>query len=299
MSCSNRDCFRALGMVLVTTLLAAVPEVVQAAAPVRLTENGTMKFVTAFAGDGSDVLFVEFVKPTLFQIMRLKLDDRSVEPLHENQADHELDIAVSPDGKYYAFVQCHSTLHGAIEIRDVSQKSIGQVPAGPGFAVYRSLAFAPDNSRLLFTFPENVHRQIFSVSLKGDDRNQLTDTNGINNWPCFSPDGKQIVFASTRDGHYDIYKMQADGTGASRLTNSPTMDLRPQFSPSGLRISFTSNRDGNYEIYVMDSDGGNVQQVTSHPERDDYSVWHPDGKQLLMVSERNGHHDLYLVDAPP
>ena len=266
---------------------------------IRLTMDGTMKFTPAFFKGGSEIAFVQFVKPTMFQIMCLRMDDRTTRPLHEDETDHELDVSVSRDGAYYAYVKCHGTLKGSSEIRDANQKEVGHVAAGEGFAVYRSLAFAPDNSRLLFSYAENVHQQLFSVDLKGDDLQPLTDSTGINNWPSFSPDGTQIVFGSTRDGNYEIYKMQADGSTIRRLTNSPTMDLRPRFSPDGRLVSFTSNRDGNYEVYVMSEDGANPRRVTNHPERDDYAMWHPDGKQLLMVSERSGNHDLYLVELPP
>jgi Tol biopolymer transport system component len=264
----------------------------------QLTDDGTMKFTPTFFRDDNEVAFVQFAKPTLFQIISLKLDDLSVRPLHENESNHELDLAISPDGAYYAYIKCHGTLTGSIEILDANQNQIGTVPPGEGFGIYRSLAFAPNNSRLLFSYPEEVHQQIFSVGLKGDNRQQLTNSSGINNWPCFSPDGSLIAFGSTRDGNYEIYTMQSDGTGVRRLTNSPTMDMRPKFSPDGQRICFTSNRDGNYEIYVMNFDGSDLQRITDHPERDDYATWHPNGKQLLMVSERSGNHDLYFVELP-
>jgi len=264
----------------------------------QLTDDGTMKFTPTFFRNDNELAFVQFVKPTLFQIMSLKLDDLSVRPLHKDESNHELDVAISPDGAYYAYIKCQGTLTGSIEILAANQNRIGTVPPGKGFGFYRSLAFAPDNSRLLYAYPEEVHQQLFSVGLKGGNRQQLTNSSGINNWPCFSPDGSLIVFGSTRDGNYEIYTMQADGTGVRRLTNNPTMDMRPRFSPDGQRISFTSNRDENYEIYVMNSDGSNLQQITNHPERDDYATWHPNGKQLLMVSERSGNHDLYFVELP-
>lgn len=264
----------------------------------RLTTDGTIKFTPTFFRNENEVAFVQFVKPTLFQIISLKLDDLSMRPLHANETNHELDVAISPDGNYYAYIKCQGTLVGTIEILDANQNHIGTVAAGEGLGMYRSLAFAPNNSRLLFAYPEEVHQQLFSVGLDGDNRQQLTNSSGINNWPCFSPDGSLIAFGSTRDENYEIYTMQSDGTGVRRLTNNPTMDMRPKFSPDGQHICFTSNRDGNYEIYVMNSDGSDLQRITDHHERDDYATWHPNGRQLLMVSERRGNHDLYFVELP-
>lgn len=265
---------------------------------VQLTKDGVMKFTPSFTNNGNELLFVSLVKPTQMQINQLDVEAGSMRPLHAGEANHELDIAVSRDGKYYAYIKAVGTLSTSIEIQDFQGNKIGHVDPASGFASYRSLAFAPDNSRLLFVFPENTDQQIFSVSLKGEDRQQLTHSQGISNWPCFSPDGKEIVFGSTQDGNFEIYKMDVNGEQVRRLTNSPTMDMRPMFSPDGKRISFTSNRDGNYEIYLMAADGTELQRVTDHPERDDYCSWHPDGGRLVYVSERNGHHDLYSVAVP-
>ena len=265
---------------------------------VRLTKDGLMKFTPTFLKDGNELLFVVFVKPTQFQIVRLKMDDGFTQPLHEDETNHEMDIAVSWDGNYYAYIKAVGTLSTSIEIRDFQGNNVGRVAPGKGFASYRSLAFSPDNSCLLFVFPEDTNQQIFSVGLSGDDRKQLTHNQGINNWPCYSPNGKQIVFSSSQDGNYEIYKMESDGSHLERLTNNPTMDMRPRFSPDGQRISFTSNRDGNYEVYVMAADGSGVQRLTNQPERDDYPTWHPDGSRLVIISERNGRHDLYSLSVP-
>ena len=162
----------------------------------QLTDDGTMKFTPTFFRNDNELAFVQFVKPTLFQIMSLKLDDLSVRPLHKDESNHELDVAISPDGAYYAYIKCHGTLTGSIEILDANHNQIGTVPPGEGFGFYRSLAFAPNNSRLLFSYPEEVHQQLFSVGLKGGNRQQLTNSSGINNWPCFSPDGSLLAVGS-------------------------------------------------------------------------------------------------------
>ena len=52
----------------------------------RLTDDGTMKFTPTFFRNDNELAFVQFVKPTLFQIMCLKLDDLSVQPLAKSPA---------------------------------------------------------------------------------------------------------------------------------------------------------------------------------------------------------------------
>ena len=51
---------------------------VAAAPPLRLTHSGAMKSTPSFQYGAKEVWFVEFVKPTMWQIMRLKLEDGSL-----------------------------------------------------------------------------------------------------------------------------------------------------------------------------------------------------------------------------
>ena len=236
------------------------------AEPIQLTTSGSLKFSPAFIRGGEELVYVEAVKPTQLQLSRLRLSDRAVTPLHKDVSQHELDFAVSRDGSHYAFVKCHTPLSLSLQMFTADEQKVGEVPPGPGFAGYRSPSFAPDNSRLLYAFPEDTHQHIFSVSLRGDDRVQLTSGPASTIGLSSHPDGREIVFASTRDGNYELYRMRADGGEVVRLTDSETMDLRPRFSPDGRRICFTSNRDGNYEIYLIDVDGSHLARVTSNPE---------------------------------
>jgi TolB protein len=265
--------------------------------PVRLTADGRLKLTSAFVGKGDELVFATFESPTLFRLMRLKMADRTVEPLHKDANKSEFEPAFSPDGRYCAFAQNHGVLAVQLVIRDRESNKDAIVPPGAGFSGLRSPAFSPDAPRVAFAFADGDRQQIYSVDLQAADRKTLTDSTGINNWPCYSPDGKQIAFSSTRDGNYEIYVMHADGSQVRRLTDSSFQDLRPKFSPDGKRIAFVSGRDGNYEVYAMNADGSEVVRLTQNPERDDYPTWHPDGKRLVIASERSGRHDLYLVDA--
>lgn len=264
----------------------------------QLTRDGRPKFSPTFRDGGRELVFVELVNPTLYQIRRLVLADGTSEPLHTTAPTSEFEPAWSADGECYAFLKTRSALNVSIVVRNKQGVQLGELLPGDGFAGFRAPALAPDHSRVAFSYAERGRQQIYSAKLGGDDRTRVTDTSGINNWPSYSPDGRWIVFGSSRDGNFEIYRMRADGSDVRRLTESPFQDIRPRFSPDGNRIAFTSHRDGNAEIYVMQSDGSAVRRVTNSPDRDDYADWHPDGERLVIVSERGGKHDLYLVRVP-
>ncbi len=287
-------CFRTL--ILVATL-CALPDVVWAEQ--RLTTDGRIKNSPVFVDrSGSELIYVLQERPVQFRLMRFKLADQSVAPVHPQQTKTEFEPALSLDGNVLAYVQSRGNLSLALMIHDARTGKAVEVPPGAGFSGPRSPAISPDGTRVLFSYADQGRQRIYSVNLEARDQKTIIDSDGVNNWPDFSPDGRRIVFASTRDDDYEIYSAAADGSDARRLTNSPRQDIRPRYSPDGSLIAFMSSRDGNYEIYVMKADGSDVRRVTQNPESDDYPAWHPDGKRLVIVSERDGRHDLYLLDVP-
>lgn len=270
-----------------------------AAEPIRLTTDGRVKRDPVFSKpDGSELLFVVLDRPKQLRLMKLTLASGKVEPLHADETRSEFEPAVSRDGRFLAFVQNRGNLSLALVIKDLMTGTQVDVPPGGGFSGMHSPAIAPDNSRVLYSYPEDGRQHLFAVGIDAKQPRRLVDSSGVNNWPSFSPDGLHVVFSSTRDGDYDLYVMKFDGTDVRRLTDSPKQDIRPRWSPDGRRIAFTSNRDGNYEIYLIAPDGSGLSRVTNHPEQDDYAAWSPDGRRLVFVAERDGHQDLVAVEAP-
>lgn len=266
--------------------------------PKQLTRDGRIKTDPCFVRDGSEVIFTVQEKPTQLCLMRLKMEDGSVERLHPAADTSEFEATFTADGRAYAYVRSRGNLNLGLVIRDTRQnRDFGYDPGG-GFVSLRRPSIAPDGSRVLFCLPGNNGQQIYSVDGQGQDRAELTSSD-LNSWPAYSPDGTQIAFGSSRAGDFDIYVMNADGKNVRRLTSSPGLDMRPAWSPDGQQLAFTSNRDGNYEVYVMRVDGSALRRVTRNTERDDYAAWHPDGKRLVIVAERAGKSDLYLIEVPP
>ena len=269
---------------------------VVAGEPQRLTSDGRIKFTPVFL-DADSVAYVDFEKPELTVIKRLKLSDGVVTPLHAKADTQELEPAFFSGGDRCVFLRARGTLSVGMVIRDETSGKDIEVPPENGFCGFRCPTFSRDGKRVVFSYAAGGFQDLYSVnSADGKDRRKLTKNNGVNNWPDFSPDGKQLVFGSTRHGNFELYMMRADGSDVRRLTDNPFQDLRPRFSPDGRQIAFTSTRDGNHEIYVMQADGSRIRRITRHSERDDYAAWHPDGKRLAVISERNGSHDLYLLD---
>lgn len=265
----------------------------------QLTFDGRLKSDPVFLGpSGEEVVYVVQDSPARLRLMRLRLADGEAVAMHADQTKAEFEPAVSPDGRFLAYVESRGNLSLALVIEDLEDKKQAEVKPPGGFAGYRSPAFTHDGARVAYSFADDGRQRLYSVTRAAGDTQTLVDSAGINNWPSFSADGRYLAFASTREGNYEIYVAGADGSQPTRLTYEPRQDIRPRISPDGERIAFTSNRGGNYDVYIMRRDGSELRRVTEHPERDDYPVWHPDGRRLLLVAERRGRHDLYLLDLP-
>ncbi len=61
---------------------------------------------------------------------------------------------------------------------------------------------------------------------------QITEGDGVDDYPTFSPDGSEIVFASTRGGdrRWHLYSTAVDG---ERLTSGAGDEVYPAWSPTG------------------------------------------------------------------
>ncbi len=278
----------------------AVGTIVSVAAdspPVRLTDDGNLKRDPCFTADGHAIVFSVQDRRDRYRLMKLDLQTRKAEPLHPQAAASEFEPAFAPDGSLLAFIQGRGNLSLALVIQQWPSGTQWDLPPAGGFSGYRSPAFSHDGRRVFFAFPEGGRQHIFSVTTRATDRKQITDTQGVTNWPNPTPDGRGLIVASTREGNYDLYRFEFDTGRFDRLTDFPGQDIRPRLSPDGRWIAFVRN-DGNYDVFVMPAHGGTPRSITDHPERDDYPAWSPDGRHLVMVCERRGRYDLFLYPAP-
>lgn len=283
-------------LILLCVLATSVLTNASAADPARLTKDGRLKRDPVFLKpDGSELIYVVLEKPNQLRLMKLTVASGEVVPVHPDETRSEFEPTVSRDGRYLAFVQNRGNLSLALVIKDLVENKMAEIAPAGGFSGMHYPTIAPDNSRVLYSFPEEGRQHLFECSVLAENKKRFVDSEGVNNWPHFSPDGRRVVFGTSRDDDFEIYVMNADGSGATRLTHSPKQDIRPRFSPDGKRIAFTSNRDGNYEIYLMNADGSGQRRLTNRPELDDCVCWHPDGKSLVIVSEQAGRFDLFRL----
>ncbi len=179
----------------------------------------------------------------------------------------------------------------------------------------------PDRTKIKkYVWPLYNTYEIYTSSLDGQIRKQLTANKFYDAEATISPKGDKIIFTSTRDGDLDLYVMNLDGSNVKRITSELGYDGGAWFSPDGSKIVWRASRPKTeeeikeysdllreglvaptkMEVYVADADGNNVRQVTNMPGANWAPVFTPDGKQILFASnyeyERGFPFNLYLIN---
>jgi dipeptidyl aminopeptidase/acylaminoacyl peptidase len=101
------------------------------------------------------------------------------------------------------------------------------------------LAGAPDGQSVACTV-RSVDREndayvscIWSISIDGNTRRQLTRGPGLEKSPCWSPDGRQLAFLSSRGGSPQVHLLPRDGGEAAPLGQLPGAVSELRWMPDG------------------------------------------------------------------
>jgi eukaryotic-like serine/threonine-protein kinase len=217
----------------------------------------------------------------------------TITPVTSSGAVHS--AAVSPDGKWLAYVSDEHGKHG-VWVRQLATGSTAQVEIGtPGEIA--GLAFSSDGNYLYFVKEESEHgiTNLYQVpSLGGTPRQILTN---LGSPIGFSPTGKQLAFIRNLPEAKTSSLMVAnsDGTGEQTLVTlkGPAFfsDSGPGWSPDGKRIAVAENPSGEIERYSVETVDVSSKAKTRLGTRDwiapDQMVWLPDGSEILFNARVN------------
>ena len=212
----------------------------------------------------------------------------------------ELDPALSPDGKFVAYVA--GPLFGTrLYVRQVEGGSTIPIATDQaGFA--RVPRWSPDGQRLLFSSKRGIE---VIPALGGASRLLVALPPGRWLDAAWSPDGESIVYPLDDS----VYTRPVNGTAGRPLARLPEAHSC-SWSSNGRWIAcvsgnhqFVRNEDfGNIassSVWVIPAAGGQPVRVTDDQSLNTSPGWLPRSASLLYVSNRDGGRDIYQVTIAP
>jgi TolB protein len=190
----------------------------------------------------------------------------------------------SPDGLRIAFATDRDSDSGGNDIYTVNVDStdLQRLTIAGGIDEYPS--WSPDGRLIVYACTGGRRNpdgggdfEVCLMNADGTGHRQLTDAEGVSDYPAWSPDGSTIAFMTTRGGW-------------------PTL---PGYEPLG----YEEGEYGEYEIYVMDANGEKPRNVTNNGrEGEQFPAWSPDGSYLvfsrygcLIVSRPDGSSSVQIT----
>jgi Tol biopolymer transport system component len=196
-------------------------------------------------------------------------------------------ISVSADGRYVAY----STLTTSagiwtlpVPVEAVSVSTARQVTSAS--ERIETVRVSRDGEWLAFDSDRAGNADIYRMSARGGEAEQLTRDPADEFWPWWSLDGKQIAFHSWRSGNRDSYVMAADGSSPRLVAGGPRHEWGGRFSPDGNWLLFPSDRGDAPGLYVVASTGGSPRKVVTAPSGAGGFLWSADGRWIVYTADQ-------------
>jgi serine/threonine protein kinase/Tol biopolymer transport system component len=190
-------------------------------------------------------------------------------------------IAISPDGKYAAYVAQEGERQ-SLWIKHVATSGNVQI-IPPDEVQYNDLTFSRDGNYIYYSMmPEKGTTALYQIEVFGGGRRKLLDDAG--GYLTFSPDGSRMAFVR---GQRTLMIAKADGSEAQTLATAPEGNFRNflAWSPDGGTIvsSLFSTETTNVTLVETSVKDGTEKPLASPVwARVSGIAWLPDGSGIIV-----------------
>ena len=267
----------------------------------QLTEdNRRMDGGSGIAEAAEGKLFYTRNEENDINLYKADADGRNAVKLSAN-AKYNLDLTVSPDGKFVVFVSNRS---GAWRIWRMGADGQGATQLSDGENVGDSRpSISSDNSTVIFSrqIGNNGRAFIMKVPLAGGATEKISDDEkSYDAFPRLSPDGKSIAYVSfdaASLGNKKALLIREYSAGAlGKVKYSFDYNLIDDFrwSPDGKSLTLLRS-EGAPNLWQMSLETKKITPLTTfNSGRIFYFVWSRDGKKIYVV-RGNVNNELVLI----
>jgi Tol biopolymer transport system component len=225
--------------------------------------------------------------------------------------------AISPDGRYMAFVSERSRIDYEIWLADtetgeVIRRLVKGVNLDPHYSSLRFIgstgSFSSDGTRFVFVAQSGERDVLVLLDVERARvirEIQVPEIREMAN-PAWSPDGQTLVFSGIVGGLSNLHAIDLESGETRQLTNDWYAALLPTFSPDGGTIAFTTDRGpdtdaatlrwGSYRVALLDLATLEVRDLPGMVGDNVDPAWAQDGQSLFFRSNRSGISNIYRIE---
>lgn len=208
------------------------------------------------------------------------------------------DPAISPDGKFLAYIVRTKENVQSLWLRDLAGKSETQL-IPPKEWLIGTTVFAPDGGSIYFWGREGAKDgAAYQIPLLGGTPRKIVEN--IRSGVGLSPDGRQLAYIRFDGNQYILFVCDVNGSNERIVTTRTgkftyfTWGLAPAWSPDGTRLVVSaqelknaekSDAQERYFVEVNVADG--TEKRLASPQWHNYGMaaWLPDGSGLIVIAQ--------------
>lgn len=233
---------------------------------------------------------------------------------NKNAGNMNVAPAVSPDGKYLAFLSEKDLFGIDLFLADaktgkIIRKLSSQVSNShiDDFNFLESAGtWSPDSKQFAFSIFSKGRNQLLIINVDNGSTVLRTGMDKVEQFSnlTWSPDGKEIAFSGMVEGQSDIFSYNLDTKAITQITNDEYSDYAPNFSPDGKKIVFSSERvadvSGNLtavnpiNLTLYDRQTKTLSDIPVFVGANNLNAqFSGDSKRIFFLSNRDGFRNLY------
>jgi predicted ATPase/DNA-binding winged helix-turn-helix (wHTH) protein/Tol biopolymer transport system component len=201
--------------------------------------------------------------------------------------------ALAPDGKTFAYV-VNDSGNRSLWLGYVDGGNHLQLRPGAEDARYYNLAFAPDSSRLYFSYKDDktANAALYRTYISGGAQEKIFDS--IESF-ALSPDGRQIAFGRREAEKDSLLIADLGGSNEREIASFPKTESflfdSISWSPDGRRLAFSKAVDSKslgLILAIVEISSGRIQSFENEIWRDTAkTVWLKDGSGVIISAVKS------------
>jgi Tol biopolymer transport system component len=234
----------------------------------------------------------------------------------KNSGKMNLAPAISPDGKYMAFLSEKSLFSIDLFLADNRTgriiKKLTSRTTNTHVDEFNFLesagTWSPDGKKFAFSIFSKGRNRMLVVEVPSGKvlyniSMEKAEQFGNLSW---SPTGNQIVFQGMSEGQSDLYVYNFDTKKVTQLTNDKYSDYQPSFSRDGKKVVFASDRTTydktlsqaiTFNLAIYDMATGRVSDLNAFNGANNLNPqYSSDGAGIYFLSNKDGFRNLYLYN---